>query len=218
MNHPMSYPSPETPNNGDQNPYPYAPQAGPAQPQQPYQAQQPYQTQQMGYPLVPLGTTDPANMSLPLYGATFPQAVKRFFAGFVQFTGRASRSEYWWAQLFIGLVYLVPLILISVGAGQLAAQTNPYGEASASASVPGTYIFGMVFLVVAALALFLPNLAITWRRLHDANLPGPWFFISFVPAGNLVLFVMTLMPSKAEGMRFDVVSAQPELPQGPYQG
>jgi hypothetical protein len=36
----------------------------------------------------------PSPMSLPLYGATFGQALSRFFRSYARFSGRASRSEY----------------------------------------------------------------------------------------------------------------------------
>jgi uncharacterized membrane protein YhaH (DUF805 family) len=40
------------------------------------------------------------------------------------------------------------------------------------------------------IALVIPYVAVTWRRLHDAGLPGPWFFLSFVPFGLIALIVM----------------------------
>ncbi|QCH24418.1 hypothetical protein DSM43276_02681 [Mycobacteroides salmoniphilum] len=42
----------------------------------------------------PLGATDPRDLTLPLYGATFSQAITRFFRSYFRFSGRASRSEY----------------------------------------------------------------------------------------------------------------------------
>ncbi|SKV78147.1 Predicted membrane protein [Mycobacteroides abscessus subsp. massiliense] len=47
----------------------------------------------------PLGATDPRDLTLPLYGATFGQAITRFFRSYARFSGRASRSEYWWVML-----------------------------------------------------------------------------------------------------------------------
>ena len=43
----------------------------------------------------------------PQPGASFGEAVKRFFQRYAQFSGYASRSEYWWVVLFNSLVGLV---------------------------------------------------------------------------------------------------------------
>lgn len=57
----------------------------------------------------------------PLYDATFGQAVSRFFRRYATFTGRASRSEYWWAYLFqsivgmaVGLVVTVVVVIVVI--------------------------------------------------------------------------------------------------------
>lgn len=49
-------------------------------------------------------TTMQTALSAPLYGASFPQAVSRFFRKYATFSGRASRSEYWWWVLANTLV------------------------------------------------------------------------------------------------------------------
>ncbi len=74
-------------------------------------------------------------------------------------------------------------------------------------SGPGVIIAGIGYVIggLIALAMIIPNLAITWRRLHDANFAGPFFFLSFIPGvGGLIVFVLELLPSKPEGQRFDV--------------
>jgi uncharacterized membrane protein YhaH (DUF805 family) len=53
----------------------------------------------------------------------------------------------------------------------------------------GNTLTQWVFLA-GFVALFIPYLAVTWRRLHDAGLPGPWFFISLVPFGLIALIIM----------------------------
>ncbi|MFJ4254344.1 DUF805 domain-containing protein [Microbacterium sp. NPDC090003] len=52
------------------------------------------------------------------------------------------------------------------------------------------------------------KLAATWRRLHDANLAGPFFFLAFIPVvGSWILLVLLLQGSKPEGARFDAHAA-----------
>ena len=97
----------------------------------------------------------------PIVGCGFAQAVARYWQGYVRFSGRASRSEYWFAFLFTMLVGAALSIL--------------------SMSLSGTSMGGFItFLTVAwGLATLLPNLAISWRRLHDSNKSGVLMFIVF---------------------------------------
>lgn len=134
----------------------------------------------------------------PLYGASFGAAIKRFFSKYADFTGRASRSEYWWWVLFSVLVAVV-LEGLGLALGYAGATTNADGT-----STPGPlFAVAGILIVVWFLATIVPHLALVWRRLHDANFAGPFFFLTFVPVGNLVVFIFTLLPSNPEGARFD---------------
>lgn len=45
-----------------------------------------------------------------------------------------------------------------------------------------------------ALATVIPTLAVTWRRLHDTDRSGGWFFIQLVPlVGWIILFVFVVL-------------------------
>ncbi|MEY9260206.1 DUF805 domain-containing protein [Brevibacterium epidermidis] len=162
-----------------------------------------------GFGGAPRGAASPDDLSLPLYGASFGQAVKRFFKNYVNFKGRASRSEYWFAALFVALLMIIPVILYSIGlVGMLTslATADPYGM-SASAGPSGGSIamaaIGGILLGIIGLAVLLPQLAIAWRRLHDANFSGLLYLISLTGIGGIVVFVLMMMPSKPEGQRFD---------------
>ncbi|MFV0435580.1 MAG: DUF805 domain-containing protein [Leucobacter sp.] len=164
------------------------------------------------------GASNPDDLSRPLYGASFGQAVRRFFKNYVNFTGRASRSEFWWTALFTFIVGLVPGIMILIGMITTAASAassatiDPVtGEVIMTQSAPtaatgfGVFLLvvGWILSVIIGLALLLPNLGLTWRRLHDANFAGPFYFLVFIPSvGSIILIVLTLMPSKPEGRRF----------------
>lgn len=158
------------------------------------------------------GATDPEDLTRPLYGATFTQATKRFFKQYAKFNGRASRSEYWWIALFGLIIEIVPLILYFVGLAIMAVSTSSYNindPSSPYVSGPNPvgillFLIGLGLLIIIGLGLLVPSIALTWRRLHDSNFAGPFYFLSFIPsAGVIVLLVLTLLPSKAEGRRFD---------------
>lgn len=147
--------------------------------------------------------TAPQNPSaplwLPLYGATFGDAVRRFFRKYSDFTGRASRSEFWWWWLFSVLIALVFEILL-LTLGTVGGVTNSDGTRSLG---PIAWILLVAYLIWVVV-IVVPSLALIWRRLHDANLAGPFFFLGFVPfVGGIILLVFYLLPSKPEGARFD---------------
>ncbi|WP_314138071.1 DUF805 domain-containing protein [uncultured Plantibacter sp.] len=202
----MTYP-PNPP--GPQSQLPYG---------QPQYGQPPYGQPQYIAP-APRGAASPEDLSLPLYGATFRQATRRFFNQYANFSGRASLSEYWWSALLTTLLMLIPTLLITIGAimtavsaATAAAQEQGLSGSEYDLADPGPMgfgvrvllIVGVVLLLVAWVALIVPSLAIAWRRLHDAGFPGPYYFLTLVPSvGSIIVLVLMLLPSKPEGQRFD---------------
>ena len=122
----------------------------------------------------------------------FGEAIKRFFAKYAQFSGRASRSEYWWVALFFFLVSFVLNTLVT------AVGTDSFGELN------GLGVVLSLVLFVFAFGTLVPSLAVAVRRLHDVNLSGWMLLIGLIPfVGWIVLIVLTVLPPKPEGARFD---------------
>ena len=126
----------------------------------------------------------------PLPGASFGEAVKRFFQRYAQFRGYASRSEYWWVVLFNSLVvmglYFLLLTLLAIGEA---------GDSS-GATIVGSVVGFLIMLYGAA--TFVPSLAIAVRRLHDNGKSGLWLLIAFVPGGSIVLLVFFCLESRPD--------------------
>ncbi|MGO3147024.1 MAG: DUF805 domain-containing protein [Leucobacter sp.] len=167
-------------------------------PGQPY-AYPPYQGLPAPGPGEPFdGAAHPADPSRPLYGASLPQAFTRFFKNYAVFSGRASSSEFWWVALIFG----VGLSLLTIVTGALLDAMH------LSASISYSFVDGVETLfalcaLVIWVGLLIPSLAITWRRLHDADLAGPFFFLGCVPFfGGLVLLILLVLPPKVSGRRF----------------
>lgn len=98
----------------------------------------------------------------------------RPFIKYADFSGRASRSEYWLFQLFQILVYIALVAMVVVGAGSPAVPYN--------ISAMMTRGMGMLAIVIIfALACFLPNLAVTTRRLHDTG-RSAWWLLLYLPS------------------------------------
>jgi uncharacterized membrane protein YhaH (DUF805 family) len=141
----------------------------------------------------------------PWYGIGPVDGVKRAFQKYARFDGRASRSEYWWfalASSIPAILFLVPLVIV--------------GEASdRGGDVPAGAVILMLVLGLALLALVVPSIAVSVRRLHDGGFSGLLYLITLVPyIGSLALLVFMVLPPKPEGARFD------RRPVGPayYQG
>jgi uncharacterized membrane protein YhaH (DUF805 family) len=101
---------------------------------------------------------------------TFQESVRVCFSKYADFTGRASRSEYWWFMLFIVL-------------------------ASAALSM-----FSDVLSALFALGTLVPSVAAATRRLRDTNRSGWWQLICLVPVvGVVVLIVFLAQEGKGRG-------------------
>ena len=113
-------------------------------------------------------------------------AYKNFFKGYVDFTGRSKRSEYWW----IWVTYMV--LLVPFYSAYFKALANPRNE-TALMALGGIAIIYMIF----GLALMLPMLALTVRRLRDAGFHWALIFVIFIPmVGPLALLALLAMPTK----------------------
>jgi uncharacterized membrane protein YhaH (DUF805 family) len=124
---------------------------------------------------------------------SFMTAAQTALSKYATFTGRARRSEYWWFVLFYVIVAVLATAIDAV------------------AGLPQTAGSGPVALV-AALALLLPNLAVTARRLHDTGRSGWWMLLSLIPLGGLVVLFFALQDSKgpnAWGQSPKALAAQP---------
>ena len=98
---------------------------------------------------------------------------------YAEFSGRSRRKEYW--MLFLGLIlfYIIAAILM-VGAIGGAALSGESGAGAALPALLGGGIIG-ILLLVAALALFIPSLAVGVRRLHDIDKSGWWLMLGYGP-------------------------------------
>lgn len=113
----------------------------------------------------------------------FKTAVTSALNNYINFEGRASRSEYWWFFLFYVIVYAAAIIIDTV------------------------LSFGLLASLVS-LALLCPSLAVGARRLHDINKSGWWQLLYLIPViGALVMIYFLVQKSDPLPNRFDVSAA-----------
>lgn len=153
---------------------------------------------------------------------SFGQAVKSVFSQYATFTGRARRAEYWWFYLFSVLVSIpFQIFFFAMYVASFAAaldDTGPNGEIAPEDVEWGAFAVGLVPLVLVGLALFLPTLAVTVRRLHDTGRSGWWYLVGFVPFGSIVLLVFTVLEGDPHANQYGPDPKAGERYMGPGYG
>jgi uncharacterized membrane protein YhaH (DUF805 family) len=92
---------------------------------------------------------------------------------YVGFSGRAGRTEYWMYALFNFIIYMVLAILLVI--------THS--------------VFFYILFLLYALAVIVPSLAVTWRRMQDTGRNGLFILLGLIPfVGGIIVLVFMLLP------------------------
>ncbi len=105
---------------------------------------------------------------------------------YTEFSGRSTRSEYWFFVLF-NFIFAITAMIID----------NILGTTFKMDTINGAMIipYGYIYLLYA-LAVFLPSLALTVRRLHDVGKSGWFILIGLIPiVGAIWLLVLMVTDS-----------------------
>jgi uncharacterized membrane protein YhaH (DUF805 family) len=111
----------------------------------------------------------------------FQDAIRSGFRNYVTFSGRASRSEFWYWTLFA--------LLVAIASSIVDHTIFPFASTGP--------IEGLTSLV-----LFLPGLAVSIRRLHDIDRTGWWWLIAFTVIGIILLLVWACTRGTAGANRY----------------
>ena len=121
-------------------------------------------------------------------------AYKNFFKNFAEFTGRSTRPDYWWVWLG-NLILSIPFWIIYFYTVFLSAVMDSVSDSASEATF---MIFGLVAIIYAIfyLAILVPTLALSVRRLRDAGFHWAFIFLRFAPMGGIALLILHAMPTK----------------------
>ena len=109
---------------------------------------------------------------------------------YADFQGRSRRKEYW----MFTLGYIILIAIIAVLGGVMGAFDESGGAGS-------TIFLGLI--VVVALALFIPGLAVQVRRFHDQDKSGWFVLLGFIPyVGGLIVLIFMLLEGTKGPNRF----------------
>ena len=120
----------------------------------------------------------------------FRDAVRTCWKKYGDFDGRAARSEFWWWVVFVALVQFTAAIVLTIFL--IIFQNVGFLQ----------WLSVLIFMVIV-LAFILPSIAVSVRRLHDRDLSGWFYLLSFVPFGGLVLFIFYVLPGTPGPNRYD---------------
>ncbi len=126
------------------------------------------------------------NISSPtfqtLQQTSFIGALKSFFRRYVDFSGRSTRTEYWFMVLW-NFIFMMGFSILSL----IGYATELEGFMA---------IIGLLYLIYI-FAVAIPWLSLLVRRIHDTGKDGLWILMTLVPIANIVfLFIWTLSPSE----------------------
>jgi uncharacterized membrane protein YhaH (DUF805 family) len=107
----------------------------------------------------------------------FYAAIKSAFSQYATFSGRASRSEFWFFYLFL---VIASFVAASIDALVLNNQNS--------------YLTLILFL-----ATLIPLIAITTRRLHDTDRSGWWQLLPFIPLVGAIILIIWLCTASTPG-------------------
>jgi len=139
----------------------------------------------------------------------FTEAVRTVLTQkYATFSGRASRSECWWFQLFYWLVLIGLGILAALAAGS-DGQDEPSSLLIAIGVIAGLF----------ALAMLLPQISLTVRRFHDRNISGWWYLALFIAnlipylnvVAGLAILVTTVLKGTEGPNKFGPDPLRPEI-------
>ena len=121
-------------------------------------------------------------------------AYKNFFKNYAEFTGRSTRPDYWWVWLG-NFILSIPFWIIYFYTVFLSTVMDSIDDSVSEATF---MVLGLVVIiyVVFFLAILVPTLALSVRRLRDAGFHWSFIFLRFAPMGGIALLILHAMPTK----------------------
>lgn len=132
---------------------------------------------------------------------TFSRSISTCLRKYFTFSGRASRPEYWWFFLFVFLSGVIANIIdfqLFGSVTTVASETSTTHTAASSTPISS----------VVSLALFIPHLAVAWRRMHDSGRSGLYAlfpFLMMIGAGLVLVFGIGIADAFSSGGSMDIL-------------
>lgn len=128
---------------------------------------------------------------------TFGEAIKSGFRNMFKFTGRVSRTEFWYFILFYAIVFYTLGIVLSF--------LTPF--VMLKAKIPVTPQASLMIVGFVAFILIIPLVSITVRRLHDSERKGAWVLAYLLPMIIAIIVVTFSMFNLSIGEKKETETA-----------
>ena len=126
------------------------------------------------------------------------------FRRYAEFSGRSRRMEYWMFTLLNAIVVTL-LMVVVLGAGGAAGVLKADAAGDPTAGLAALFGGMGLLILLYCLAILLPSIAVTIRRLHDRDMSGWWYLGAVI--GSMIPVVGPLV-----GIAFLVLMALPGTP------
>ncbi|CAC95912.1 TPA: DUF805 domain-containing protein [Listeria innocua] len=134
----------------------------------------------------------------------FLEAYKSFWKNYVNFSGRAPRSAYWYVVLWNVIIFAVLYFLAFVFGISIFMESALGGTGIASS---GGALFMMVLVLLYLLAVLLPTISLMVRRLHDSGKSGLYLLLDLIPfVGSIIMLVFMCLESDGPNQYGDLDS------------
>ncbi|MBF2680168.1 DUF805 domain-containing protein [Listeria innocua] len=134
----------------------------------------------------------------------FLEAYKSFWKNYVNFSGRAPRSAYWYVVVWNVIIFAV-LYFLAFVFGISIFMENALGGTGIASS--GGALFMMVLVLLYLLAVLLPTISLMVRRLHDSGKSGLYLLLDLIPfVGSIIMLVFMCLESDGPNQYGDLDS------------
>ena len=115
------------------------------------------------------------------------KSYKKFWQNIFNFSGTASRSEYWWPVIINWVLAFILIHLVESLLGHSINDIYTWGDWSIKTSS-----------LIISFVVWIAMLSLRFRRLHDSNHTAWWILIMIIPIiGDIWFVILMLLPSKA---------------------
>lgn len=126
------------------------------------------------------------------------EAYKNFFKGFLDFTGRSTRPDFWWVWI-MNTILSIPLYITYF---QAVFTEEEVADPIASVGI-------LSFYIIFYLVIFIPSIALRVRRLRDAGLHWAFIFFELIPLLAILSGFIFLPVLSLEGVTLLILLAMP---------
>ncbi len=120
------------------------------------------------------------NGDAPVVPSNVLSAWKMVFSKYFDGKGRASRTEFWYWQIFLFLVIGIPALFLYGKLASMGFNGETFVESDSALPFPPSVLGALAWILIWAIIVFCPNINLLVRRVHDFNTTGWLVLVPFL--------------------------------------